>query len=90
MAVPVVVGWGQVHAGGVTLLHPKDGVRSAFEVATIKPSQDTAQGMGISLNLTRYSATDMNVSDIIKYAYGIKSLIYRHSSFHMRFAFSED
>jgi bla regulator protein BlaR1 len=72
VAVPLVVGWGQVQAGVVTLAHPKDGVRRAFEVATIKPSPDTAQ-MGISWGPSHYSATYMSVSDLIKYAYGIKS-----------------
>jgi bla regulator protein BlaR1 len=73
LAVPVVVGWGQVQAGVVTLIHPKDGVRHAFEVATIKPRPDTAQGMRIMTSPGGYSATDMSVNDMINYAYGIKS-----------------
>jgi bla regulator protein blaR1 len=73
VGVPVVVGWGQVQAGVVTLIHPKDGVRRAFEVATIKPSPGTAQGMGIMPAMPHYSATDISVDDLIKYAYGVKS-----------------
>ena len=58
VAAPVAAGWGQLQAGVVTLIHPKDGVRRAFEVATIKPRPDTAQGMRIMMGPGHYSATD--------------------------------
>ena len=67
-----VVAWGQSQ---VQLIHPSDGVRHAFEVATIKPSPDTASGLPvrITLNPAHFSVTHGSVYDLIKFAYGIKS-----------------
>ena len=63
-------GWGQAQ---VRLIHPEDGVRHAFEVATIKPSADTAAGLQIQLAPSHFSATHASLYDLIKFAYGIKS-----------------
>jgi bla regulator protein BlaR1 len=73
VAVPVVVGWGQVQAGVITLIHPEDGVRRAFEVATIKPSPGATSGIQIMLSPAHFSSTDMSVNDMIRFAYGIKT-----------------
>ncbi len=72
LGLPVIAGWGQAR---VQLIHPEDGVRHAFEVATIKPSPDTASGLPvrITLNPAHFSATRGSVYDLIKFAYGIKS-----------------
>jgi uncharacterized protein (TIGR03435 family) len=73
LAVPVVVGWGQAQAAKLMLIHPQDGAKHAFEVATIKPNPETSSGLRIMLSPANFSATDMSVSDMIKFAYGIKS-----------------
>lgn len=69
VALPVVA-WGQAQ---VQLIHPKDGMRHAFDVATIKPSADTASGLRFQLSPSHFSATHASVYDLIKFAYGIKS-----------------
>ena len=75
LALPAVMGWGQAQAGKVMLIHPPEGVKHAFEVATIKPSPDTASGLPVRITLspTHFSATHGSVYDLIKFAYGIKS-----------------
>jgi bla regulator protein blaR1 len=73
LAVPFVVGWGQIQAAKVMLIHPQDGTRLAFEVATIKPNPDPASRTRIMLSPAHFSATDISVSDMIRFAYGIKS-----------------
>jgi len=73
VAVPVIVGWGQLPPSVVPLLHPKDGVRHAFEVATIKPALHTGLPWQIRDLPAHFTATNMTVSDLVKYAYGIKS-----------------
>lgn len=73
LAVPVVVGWGQVQAGVVTLTHPKDGVRHTFEVATIKPNPDTGARFSILLSPARFGVTHGNTIDLIRFGYGIKT-----------------
>jgi uncharacterized protein (TIGR03435 family) len=57
----------------VRLVHADDGVNHVFEVATIKPSPETSLGVRIMLSPANFSATGMSVSDIIKFAYGIKT-----------------
>jgi bla regulator protein BlaR1 len=64
VAVPVVMGWGQVQSAKLMLIHPQDGARHAFEVATIKPTPETSPGMRINFSPADFSATDMNVSDM--------------------------
>jgi uncharacterized protein (TIGR03435 family) len=73
LVVPVVVGWGQVQTGVVTLIHPQDGVRHTLEVATIKPSQNIAAGWVIRTSVTPFGMTSVTVEDLVKFAYGIKS-----------------
>jgi bla regulator protein blaR1 len=73
VAMPVIVGWGQVQSAKLMLIHPRDGARHAFEVATIKPTPETSPGMRINFSPANFSASDMSVSDMIKFAYGIKS-----------------
>jgi len=73
LVAPVVVGWGQVQTAVVPLLRPKDGVRHAFEVATIKPSQDTTPRLQIFFSPAHFAVKHASVSDLIKLAYGIKS-----------------
>lgn len=73
LAVPVVVGWGQVQSAKLMLIHPQDGAKHAFEVATIKPSPATSAGVRIALSPANFSATDMSVIELIKFAYGMKS-----------------
>jgi bla regulator protein blaR1 len=74
-ALQVVVGWGQAQAGKVMLIHSPQGQKRVFEVATIKPSPDTASGLPIRITLSpaHFSATHGSVYDLIKFAYGIKS-----------------
>lgn len=69
-ALQVGSGWGQAK---VQLIHPEDGVRHAFEVATVKPSLDTASGLRFQLAPSHFAATHASVYDLIKFAYGIKS-----------------
>ena len=57
------------------LIHSPQGQKRVFEVATIKPSPDTASGLPIRITLSpaHFSATHGSVYDLIKFAYGIKS-----------------
>jgi uncharacterized protein (TIGR03435 family) len=73
VALPVVLGWGQAPGAKVQLVHAQDGVRHAYEVATIKPSPDTTAGLRIQLAPSHFAATHASVKDLIKFAYGIKS-----------------
>ena len=70
VVLPVFAGWGQAP---VRLIHSGDGVRYAFEVATIKPSPDTALPTWVMMSPAHFSVKDMSVGDMIKFAYGIKS-----------------
>jgi bla regulator protein blaR1 len=72
LALPVVVGWGQVQSAKLMLVHPRDGAKHAFEVATIKPSPESSH-VRIAMSPANFSATGMSVIDMIKFAYGIKS-----------------
>ncbi len=73
VAIPVVVGWGQVQAGVVPLIHPKDGVRHAFVVATIKPSPNAALTWRVRDSLAHFAMRNASVNDLVTFAYGIKS-----------------
>ena len=44
-----------------------------LEVATIKPSPDTALPTWVMMSPAHFSVKDMSVGDMIKFAYGIKS-----------------
>lgn len=72
-AVPVIVGWGQVQTSVVPLIHPKDGVRHTFEVATIKPSLNTALTWQIRISLASFAMRNASVNNMVRFAYGIKS-----------------
>jgi uncharacterized protein (TIGR03435 family) len=73
VVVPMVLGWGQVQAAVVPLLHPKDGVRRAFEVATIKPSSSTAIGWQIQIGLSPFRMTNATAYELVRFAYGTTS-----------------
>jgi uncharacterized protein (TIGR03435 family) len=71
--IPVDPGWGQIQAAKVTLIHPWDGQKHSFEVATIKPNADMSPGTRIQFSTSRVSMTNTTVRDLIRLAYGIKS-----------------
>ena len=57
----------------VRLVHPESGTAPSFEVATIKPSDDSREGLRIMFSPAHFSITHGSVTDLIKFAYGIKS-----------------
>ena len=72
LALPLVVGWGQIQSAKLMLVHPPDGTKHAFDVATVKPSPQGSH-VRIAMSPANFAATDMTVCDLIKFAYGIKS-----------------
>jgi bla regulator protein BlaR1 len=73
VVVPVVVGWGQVQAGVVPLIHPENRMRHTFEVATIKPSLDTTLSWQIRVSVASFGMRNATVKDLVRFAYGMTS-----------------
>jgi bla regulator protein blaR1 len=67
--------FGVLHAmqANMPLLHPTAGQERSFEVATIKPNNETHPGFNLSMNPEHFVAKHISVNDLISWAYYTKS-----------------
>lgn len=55
------------------LLHPANGTPPSFEVATVKPHNDSQPGMFFALSANNFRARDATLKDLVKLAYNTRS-----------------
>lgn len=75
LAVAGLLAPGVLHAqtANMPLLHASGEARRSFEVATIKPNNETHPGFNLSMNPAHFVAKHISVSDLISWAYYTKS-----------------
>jgi uncharacterized protein (TIGR03435 family) len=75
LAAATPLGFGVLYAmqANAPLLHATTSPLPSFEVATIKPNNDTKPGMRILFSPANFSTTHSSLKDLIKFAYHIKS-----------------
>ena len=66
--------FGQAENAQVQLVHPAGGQPApAFEVATIKPNDETRPGFNLDMNPEHFSAKHVSVENLISWAYSTKT-----------------
>lgn len=69
------IGFGMLHAlqAPAQLIHASSGPVPGFEVATIKPSDESGMQMYIQFAPTGFAGKHLTLNDLVKFAYGIRS-----------------
>jgi bla regulator protein BlaR1 len=70
---PFAIGLVNVVTLHAQLLHPANGTLPSFEVATIKPNHSGGMNRGFRIMPAELKIENASVTDLIKFAYGIKS-----------------
>ena len=73
VAVPLTVAVLQGQQANMPLLHRSGEAHRSFEVATIKPNNETHPGFNLSMNPAHFAARHISVNDLISWAYYAKS-----------------
>ncbi len=75
LAIAVPLGFGMLHAmqAPEQLVHASSAPAPSFEVASIKPNNDSRPGRRIGMLPTGFSTLHASLKDIIGFAYGIKA-----------------
>ncbi|MGA2909127.1 MAG: TIGR03435 family protein [Terracidiphilus sp.] len=70
-----LLGFGILHAiqANLPLLHPPAGQRRAFEVATIKPNNETHPGFNLRMDPGNFLAQHVSIENLISWAYSTKN-----------------